>query len=150
MIGVSEGVFIGTGGFNTEYGVYMSSAANIYQNTYYYQQLTIYEVQGLSTEQRQQASEFAMNAYGAGYSYAGLITGNRNNTADKQWYCTELVVAALERADVTFYIPSGIGYKQLRTPTLPVYMSEYRTIIDGGWWITTPWGSSTPLLQTWP
>ncbi len=46
VIGAEEGVFIGTGGFQTDFGVYTTSAAEIYQNEPLLNQLAIYEVEG--------------------------------------------------------------------------------------------------------
>ncbi len=152
VVGVAEGVFIGTAGFDTEYGVYLTSAAELFQeNHLWLQQLTIYEVQGLNNEQRLVAAEFALGEYGAGYSYAGVGTADREGGADKQWYCSELVVAALEQGGVTFYAGNGLLYKKLRTPTFPTYISGYRTMLGGSTpSVTTRWGTATPMIQTWP
>ena len=157
VVGAGEGVFIGTGGAKDTRGVYMSSAAAIWTDDDWHTGLSIYEVQGLDAPRRQRAATFALDSYGAGYSYGGLVTGNRNGGSNKEWYCSELTVAALEQADVKFYtlavsLPFEAEiHRQLRAPTLPLYIPGYRTIVDGGWWLTTtPLGSSMPLMKTWP
>jgi len=157
VVGAGEGVFIGTGGARDTRGVYMSSAAAIWNDQEWREGLAIYEVQGLKASGRQAAAEFALDSYGAGYSYAGIVTGDRDGGPNKKWYCSELTVAALEQADVEFYTVAASSphnvqiYKKLHAPTLPALIPGYRTIVEGGWWLTTtPQGNSTPLVQTWP
>lgn len=150
VVGVDEGVFIGTAGAHDKYGVYLSSAAQEYKKYYGTQQLSIYEVQGIDAGQRQRAAAYALEQYGTGYSYAGVVTGHRESETDNKWYCSELTVAALERGDVTFYEGNGVLYKDVRYPTLPTLMSGYRTQIgDSSPRVTTRWATA-PLLQTWP
>jgi len=135
----------------------MSSAAAIWNDQEWREGLAIYEVQGLDAPRRQRAAAFALGNYGAGYSYAGIVTGDRDGGPNKKWYCSELTVAALEQADVEFYTVAASSphnvqiYKKLHAPTLPALISGYRTIVEGGWWLTTtPQGNSIPLVQTWP
>ncbi len=151
VVGVDEGVFIGTGGYQTDYGVYMSSAAETYQNEPWLQQLSIYEVQGMSDQGRKDAAKFALNEYGAGYSYAGLWSDDREASEGKKWYCSELTVAALEGGGATFYSGNGVLYGKVRSPGLPVEISNYRTIVgqDATPAMTTRRGADS-LIQTWP
>lgn len=129
----------------------MSSAAEIYQNEPLLRQLEIYEVGGIDDQQRMNAAEFAVGQYGAGYSYGGLLIGNREASIDRKWYCTELVVAALEQSDVKFYAGTSVVYQQLYSPVLPYQMKGYRTMTGSGApLITTLWGNSQYLKKTYP
>ncbi|MEJ5312683.1 MAG: hypothetical protein WHX52_23205, partial [Anaerolineae bacterium] len=149
VLGAGEGVFIGTANVGSDYGVYLSSAAEEYQKYRGTHQLSIYEVQGITAQQRQVAAEFALDKYGAGYSYEGVVMGHRDAGADKEWYCSELTVAALEQAGVTFYSGNGVLYKAVDRPTFPTLISGYRTRTDSGApTVVTRWASA-PLVQTW-
>ncbi len=91
VIGAEEGVFIGTGGFQTDFGVYTTSAAEIYQNEPLLNQLAIYEVEGISEEARHDTAAYAVTQYGTGYSYSGLWSiaerqlVRRSGTARNWW-----------------------------------------------------------------
>jgi len=146
VLGIGEGVFIGTAGAGDEYGVYIESAAEYYTKEYLYiHQLTIYEVQDINDEQRQRAADYAMEQYGTGYSYAGVLTGHGEDETDDKWYCSELVMAALEQGDVTFYRGNGNeSYKKVFYPTFPHLIAGYYTQVNDGN------SSPTGLTQTWP
>jgi len=152
VVGVADGIFIGTAGYDSEYGVYLSSAAELYEEHYdWIQQLTIYEVQGLSEQQRLRAATFALEEYGAGYSYAGVVAGNREGGNDKKWYCSELAVAALEQGDVTFYVyDTFIFRRELSSPTLPTMISTYTTIVGSNTRYVVPFWETNGLVCTWP
>jgi len=155
LIGAADGVFIGTGGKRDGNGVYFSSAAAIFRDKKWREHLTIYEVEGLDDLARKRAAKFAMERYGSGYSYAGLIPFSDPTREGKGWYCTELTVAALEQAGVTFYLPMGTSppMQPLRTPTFPLFIPTYRTLVGGQSLAPSPhsrWGNTQPLLQTWP
>ncbi len=149
VLGAGEGVFVGTANAGSDYGVYLSSAAEEYQKYRGTHQLSIYEVQGITQQQRQVAAEFALDKYGAGYSYEGVVTGHRDAGEGKEWYCSELTVAALEQAGVTFYSGNGVLYKAVDRPTFPTFISGYRTRTDSeAPTVVTIWASD-PLVQTW-
>jgi RHS repeat-associated protein len=149
VLGAGEGVFIGTANAGSDYGVYLSSAAEEYQKYRGTHQLSIHEVQGITAQQRQIAAEYALEQYGAGYSYEGAVMGHRDAGADKEWYCSELTVAALEKAGVTFYSGNGVLYMPVNYPTFPTSISGYRTRTDSGApTVITRWASD-PLAQTW-
>jgi len=156
VIGVDDGVFIGTAGSDSDFGVFMTSAAEIYRNEPWLQQLSIYEVQDLDKKERAYAAKFAIDEYSAGYSYLGAWTNDRKESENKKWYCSELVVAALERGGVTFYEMNtgAFLYGQVTTVGLPCQVPYYYTIVGDTSTskARTPWSKSVPLplLQTWP
>ncbi|HNT78765.1 MAG TPA: hypothetical protein PKH77_27475, partial [Anaerolineae bacterium] len=64
---------------------------------------------------------------------------------DDKWYCSELVMAALEQGDVTFYRGNGNeSYKKVFYPTFPHLIAGYYTQVNDGN------SSPTGLTQTWP
>jgi len=156
VIGTAEGVFIGTGNHgNNDDGVFFSSAAAAFEDGKWRNHLTIYEVEGLDDLAREDAARFAIKQYGSSYSYAGLIPFSDPTVEDKSWYCTELTVAALEHAGVTFYVLTGSSppILPLQTSTFPTYLPNYRTLVRGQNLVPSShsrWGNTQPLLQTWP
>ncbi len=121
------------------------------QNEPLLNQLAIYEVEEISEEARHDAAAYAVTQYENRLFLFGLVVNSGEATGEKKWYCTELVVKALEQGGVTFYQGNGVLYVDRFVPLLPVEMPYYRTTAgsNSAWAITTRWGNSSPLRKTW-
>ena len=96
-IGVDPGVMVEA----PQYGkpVRFASAASIWTNgSYDKNHIKLYEVPGITSEQRQKAANFAKSQIGKDYAWVGA-----GALFPDSWYCTALVIAALESAGVEPY-----------------------------------------------
>ncbi len=110
-IGVGTGVLVEALGYG--YNVKYNSAASFWQTSDYHKEhIKLYEVPGITEQQRQDAADFAKSQIGKPYTWPG---GGPDDTSS--WYCTKLVLKSLEAAGVKFYInflDSATYYEQVK------------------------------------
>jgi len=106
-IGIDEGIMMQAPEIDST--VNCLSAASLWTNPKYHKErVSLYEVPGITANQRQKAADFARKQFGKKYNWA--LAGTDYDT----FYCTKLVVASLQEAGVDFYdsrIEAIIGYK---------------------------------------
>jgi len=95
-IGIDEGIMMQAPGYFEH--VNCLSAASLWDNKDYHKAtVSLYEVPGITAKQRQKAADFARKQFGKPYKWVGA------GTDYDDFYCTKLVVSALQEAGVKFY-----------------------------------------------
>jgi len=106
-IGVGTGVLVEAPGISGK--VKYNSAASFWQNSGFHKDyIKLYEIPGISDNQRQVAADFAESQVGKPYAWPG---GGPDDT--DSWYCTKLVLKSLEAAGVKFFQRSLQDYETL-------------------------------------
>ena|GEM_PF-1194677 len=97
-IGIDEGIMMQAPNIGST--VNCLSAFTLWTaENYHMEHVSLYEVPGITAQQRQKAADFARKQFGKPYNWV-LADTNYDS-----FYCTKLVVSALQEAGVKFYHP---------------------------------------------